>query len=184
MPFTSWSLDDSAITIMSNWVSVSSWVCLVTVFSLKLLLPFRNVATLQQHPSRLQKPCFNLHWREAPWTLWLPWWRWLRCCDSLLVPGPSCCFWAWLTMPCLMPWLPPSLFLFSGLLCSSRGGRRCLKQQAAGGQLGSAIGSLSLTGSAHAWIMPLLLRDLASLVAAWGGRRHDSKVWGSSCFLQ
>lgn len=65
-----------------------------------------------------------------------------------------------------------------GLLCCYRGGRHGWKLQAAGGQLGNDIGSPSLTGSAHAWIMSLLFRDLASLAASWKGKWHDSKVWG------
>lgn len=92
-----------------------------------------------------------------------------------------------LGMPCLMLRISSLFFFFfflRGFSPAIEVVDTALKQQAGGGQLGSAIGSLSLTGSAHAWIMPLLLRDLASLAAAWKGRRHDSKVWGSSCFLQ
>lgn len=86
----------SPIPITLDPVHVSSGVCLAIVFRL-ILLPFRNTTTLQQHPPGLQKGHFNIRWREVWWALWLPWWwQWPWCPDTLLVPGPSCCFWAWL----------------------------------------------------------------------------------------
>lgn len=173
MPSMPWSFYVPVITIMSNPDYIPSWVCLAIAFCWMLQLPSRNITALQQHPSRLQKGCFNLLWKEACWNLWLPWWQWLRRCHALLALGPLCCFWTWPSNVLLnnlnpQPFCPASLLLWR---C-----RHYWKLQAAGGQLGSAIGSHSLADSAHA----TATGSLASLAAAWRGRGHDSEVAGSS----
>lgn len=123
LPFRSWSSYVSAITIMLNPVYVPSWVGLTIV--LVVLLPSRNIATLQENHSRCKRnDSISIGGRPV------------ELCGC---PGGSdwdvmLCFRAWLNNTLLMA-LSPQTFLL-GLLCCYSNDRHCWKLHAAGGLLG------------------------------------------------